>query len=60
MEKLTTQQMYENLKNALIKDVENKDDSHGHIYGYVAGMLASMEAWKDINVVGDPIELVVN
>ncbi len=59
MEKMTTQQVYEGLKKALMKDVENKDSNHDHIYGYVAGLLKGLEDWKDVKIVGDKIELVV-
>jgi len=58
MEHLTVQQVYEDLKKALIKDVKSvvKDD-HGYIYAYVAGMLKGMEQSNDVFIVGKPIVL---
>ena len=60
MEKMNTQQVYEGLKAALIRDVESKDPTHGHIYGYVAGMLSALEESNDVEIVGDKIKLVMS
>jgi len=54
---LSTQKVYENLKDALIRDVESKNKNHDLIFSYVVGMLSAIEDMDDIEIIGDKIIL---
>ena len=55
---MNTQETYEVLKNAVLKDFETKDHSHNHTFGAVLGIIMALEALGQVESVGPPMEII--
>jgi len=55
---MNAQQTYEVLKNAVIKDLENKDPNHNSTFGAVVGIIAALEESKLVTSVGPKLNII--